>query len=226
MKFLLKLLFSLLATLLGLVAAYALAATVLSYIPVNGEQPVATEGVEIYITTNGVHADFTVPVATPLIDWRNQLPLQDYKAADESFQYIAFGWGDKGFYLKTPQWKDLTLSTAVNAILLPSPTAMHVTYFRRAPTVGEDSRLIYLTPEQYQQLVQYILESFEKSEQGSLLLIRDAGYSTYDNFYEANGSYSLFYTCNNWVNQGLREIGIKTSLWTPFDWGIMYHLSN
>ena len=224
MKLLLKLLLSILASVLGLICFYILVALVLSYIPVNAQRPAAAKDVAVYITTNDVHADFTVPVATTIIDWQNHLNLQDYRGANESFQYVAFGWGDKGFYLHTPQWTDLTFSTAANALLLPSPTAMHVTFFRQAPAAGEDSRMLYLSQEQYQQLVHYILESFERGENGNVVLIRDAGYSAYDNFYEAEGSYSLFYTCNNWVNEGLKKIGVKTSLWTPFDRGIMYHL--
>lgn len=224
MKQLFKLLLSIGASLLGLTLLYVLIALLLSLIPVNTREPVATTGVEIYITTNGVHADFTVPVANATIDWRNYLNLQDYKGANESFRYVAFGWGDKGFYLHTPQWSDLTFSTAVNAILLPSPTAMHVTYFRQAPAVGEDSHRLYLSQEQYQQLVRYIQNSFEQTEDGNIMLIKNAGYSTHDNFYEAKGSYSFLYTCNNWVNEGLKKIGIKTAVWTPFDKGIMHHL--
>lgn len=224
LKRLLQLLLSLIASLLGLISLYTLVAVVLSVIPVNEEGPAATEGIAVYITTNGVHADFTVPVATPTLDWRQYFPLEVFPGARAGAEYLAFGWGDKGFYLHTPRWSDLTLSTAVNAILLPSPTAMHVTYYRSAPAVGENCRKLYLSQEQYRQLVHYILNSFEKDREGQPQPIEGAGYTAADNFYEARGSYSLFYTCNNWVNEGLKKTGIRTSLWTPFDKGIMYHL--
>ncbi len=224
MKTLLRILLHLLAGLLGLLVLYLIVAAVLSVIPVNSKAPVASQGIAVYITTNGVHADFTLPVVTPAVDWRELMLLEDYRGANPSFQYIAFGWGDKGFYLQTPQWKDLTLSTAVHALLLPSPTAMHVTYLRHPPPPGADSRKLYLSQAQYQQLVAYILAGFSKGEKNGLILIDHAGYTTYDNFYEANGSYSLLYTCNNWVNEGLKKIGIKTAVWSPFDKGIMYHL--
>lgn len=224
MQTLLKFLMRLLAGLLGLVLLYLAVALILSLIPVNTAAPVASEGIPLYITTNGVHADFTVPVATATIDWRNHMLLKDYKGAREHFQYIAFGWGDKGFYLHTPLWEDLTLSTAANALLLPSATAMHVTYLRHPPAPGEDSHLLYLSEAQYEQLVAYILESFSKTAAGSPRLIPNAGYTTYDNFYEARGSYSLLYTCNNWVNEGLKKIGVRAAVWAPFDKGIMYQL--
>lgn len=224
MKRLLKILFGFVTAILGLTVLYGLFALVLSLIPVNAGAPQATEGIEIYITSNGVHTDFNVPVVSAAIDWRRHFSVQDYAGADASFQRIAFGWGDKGFYLRTPSWSDLTFATAVNALFLPSPTAMHVSYYRRSPLPDENSRKLYLSPEQYQQLIDYILKDFEKTANGEIMLIPDAGYGPYDNFYEAEGSYSLFYTSNNWVNEGLKEIGVKTALWSPFDKGIFYHL--
>ncbi|MBW3546277.1 MAG: DUF2459 domain-containing protein, partial [Bacteroidetes bacterium] len=112
MKKLLKIFLRLLAGFLGLIVLYLIVAALLSIIPVNSDAPVVNKEVPVYITTNGVHADFTVPVVTPVIDWRNHMLLKDYEGAQEHFQYIAFGWGDKGFYLHTPQWEDLTFSTA------------------------------------------------------------------------------------------------------------------
>lgn len=224
MKLLLKLILGLVATLLGAVVLYVGVGLLLSIIPVNTQTPRATEGVAVYITTNGVHADFTVPVVTAQHNWHDYLDPAEYRGVNRSFEYIAFGWGDKGFYLQTPQWSDLTPSTAIHALFLPSPTAMHVTYYRRAPGTGENSRLLYLNQGQYQKLVEYIQASFEKGADGSPLLIADAGYTAYDNFYEAEGSYTLLYTCNNWVNEGLKKIGVRAALWSPFDWGIMYQL--
>ena len=51
----------------------------------------------------------------------------------------------------------------------------------------------------------------------------DAVYGKNDAFYEANGSYSLFHTCNTWANNGLKACGQKACFWTPFDSGIFYH---
>lgn len=226
MKFILKLLISLTASLIGLTTCYLLVALLLSLIPVNAHKQAVPfeEGVAIYITTNGVHADFTVPVHTSLINWQQHFKLKDFKGADHNFRYIAFGWGDKGFYLNTPSWQDLTLSTAVSALFVPSPTAMHVTYYRHAPAPGENVKEVLLSREQYRLLLQYIQSSFQQTTDGQLMLIAHAGYTSSDNFYEAKGCYSLLYTCNNWVNEGLKKIGVKTSLWTPFDWGILYQL--
>ena len=224
MKLFLKLILSVLSTILGLVILYVFVGLLLSVIPVNTQAPMAEEGVAVYITTNGVHADFSVPVVTSTLDWRDYLPPADYSGVHTGFQYISFGWGDKGFYLQTPHWSDLTAATAVNALLLPSPTAMHVTYYRQPPSSRQEQRMLYLSQAQYQKLVEYIKASFEKGPAGEPILIPNAAYSPYDNFYEAKGSYTLLYTCNNWVNEGLKKIGVRAAVWSPFDWGIMYQL--
>lgn len=47
------------------------------------------------------------------------------------------------------------------------------------------------------------------------------GYSVLDDFYKAKGSYSLIKTCNTWVNSGFKYSGLRASLWTPFDFGLI-----
>ena len=50
------------------------------------------------------------------------------------------------------------------------------------------------------------------------------GYNSYDSFFEAKGSFSFYRTCNIWVNKALKVIGVKTSIWSPFDFGVLHHL--
>jgi hypothetical protein len=48
-------------------------------------------------------------------------------------------------------------------------------------------------------------------------------YGKHAAFYEAKGSYNLFYTCNTWANQALKAANQKAALWTVLDKGIFYH---
>jgi len=41
---------------------------------------------------------------------------------------------------------------------------------------------------------------------------------------KTTGSFSLFNTCNVWVNKALKVTGIETSVWSPFDFGVLHHL--
>jgi uncharacterized protein (TIGR02117 family) len=127
------------------------------------------------------------------------------------------GWGDKGFYLETPEWSDLKASVAFKAATGLSTTAIHATYYKKMK-IGADCKSIIISEEQYQRLINYITESFQKDASENFLPIEtNANYSETDAFYEANGSYSLFHTCNTWANNGLKASGQKCCLWTPMD---------
>jgi len=47
-------------------------------------------------------------------------------------------------------------------------------------------------------------------------------YKNNEDFYEAKGSYSPIKTCNTWVNNGLKQSGIKASYWTLLDYGLLH----
>lgn len=65
------------------------------------------------------------------------------KGKNTDFNYIAFGWGDKGFYLDTPTWADLKFSTAFKAAFWMGQSAMHTTYYREVKE-GEDCKRLCL----------------------------------------------------------------------------------
>lgn len=179
------------------------------------------EELYIYVKSNGVHTDICMPAETELCCWTSFVPLEDYPDVS-NFDFFTVGWGDKGFFLDTPEWSDLTVSTAVNAAFLPSSTAMHVDYGVE-PEESAYCRKVYITKDQFIRIEKYIKASFLQSENG-VLLIQGKGYGTSDNFYEARGSYHLFNTCNTWVNHALKEAGINTSVFAALPDGIMNHL--
>lgn len=190
--------------------------SLLSYKEIIARENQEEEEIIIYLSTNGVHTDFVLPVTTAIVDWRTKVELQG-----RAVRWVAFGWGDKGFYIDTPTWSDLRATTALQAISGLGASAMHVTTYA-AFAAGEDRVKLTLTPTEYQTLVHYIDASFDK-EQGRYKPINVQGYEVTDAFYEAKGSYSLFYTCNTWVNQGLKQCNQKAALWTLHDQGIFRH---
>lgn len=200
---------------------YILSALVLGSVPVNSSYAQTTQGIEIFVTNNGVHTDLVLPVKTRYIDWRDRLHVQDYAGADSTFTHVSFGWGDRKFYMETPEWKDLTLTTAITALFWPTRTAMHVEYIARPLQKNKHQQPVVVTEEQYQALVQYLLDSFQQEPDGEFLLIEGKGYNDRDNFYEATGKFHLFKTCNVWVNGGLKAMGYRTALWTPFSFQVM-----
>jgi uncharacterized protein (TIGR02117 family) len=177
--------------------------------------------VEIFIQSNGVHTDFCLPTQVANFDWKTLVPIEDYRF-NKAFSYISLGWGDKGFFLDTPTWDDLTFETAFTAAFLPSPTAMHVSYLDEKPKLSDHLANCYITTDEYFKLVDYIKSSF-KLINNQVELIPNRGYGLYDKFYEANASYHLFNTCNAWTNRGLKLIGVKTGIYALSADGIMRH---
>ena len=204
--------------------AYLGVVTLLSYITVNGEIRKVKKDVSIYILTNGVHTDIVLPLKNEHFDWSKQVNPADTKSKDTSFNYVAMGWGDKGFYLETPTWADLKVSTALKATTGISTSAMHVTFYKNMKE-NVSCKKIQISSENYNKLIAYLNKSFQTQSGKFLKIETDAVYGKNDVFYEAKGSYSLFYTCNSWANQALKAANQKAALWTITDTGIFRHYS-
>jgi uncharacterized protein (TIGR02117 family) len=175
----------------------------------------------IYVQSNGIHTDVCLPTQTDDVNWLLYISPEHY-SKNFSFEYVTIGWGDKGFFLDTPTWADLKVSTALNAAFLPSTTAMHVKYSKE-PKVSTTRKKVFLDREDYLKMTKYIKRSF-KTKDNAIELIGGKGYSNDDNFYEANKSYHMFRTCNRWTNRVLKEANIKTGVFALFPNGIISHL--
>lgn len=206
--------------LLGIIVVYILATLILSHIPLNASPKISND-VAIYIKSNGVHTDIVVPLKNDVKDWSKEILYTHTKAQDSQMEFVAFGWGDKGFYLDTPRWADLKASTAFKAAFYMGTSAMHTSFYK---TLAEDKDCvkIFISKQDYKYLVAYISDSFAY-EDAKLLWIENRSYGRFDAFYEANGKYSLFYTCNTWANNALKAANQKAALWTPYDDGIFTH---
>ncbi len=207
---------------IGIVVVYLVAAVILSAIPVNRTSDVKGK-IEVYLLSNGVHTDLVVPYRNHLKDWSAEVKPEHFSLPDTTYRYLAFGWGDKAFYLETPNWSDLKVQTAFNAAFGLGPSAVHTTFFRSL-IENEDCIKLRLSEEQYLKLVRFIEDTFDRGKTGETVQINTNGlYGPHDAFYKANGRYNLFKTCNTWTNQGLKVSGQKACLWTPFDKGIFWH---
>ena len=212
---------------LGLLCAtilYGIMTVLLSWLPINRNFKNYDEGIDIFIISNGVHVDFVLPIEKMIGNWTEIINAKDYGYSKEELKYVGFGWGDRGFYLEIEKWADMTFKVAFNAIFLPSPTLMHLTAYNNVPTEKKECEKLTITPTQFAQLCDYISNSFYRDKSNQVTFLADKGYTPHDNFYEAKGSYHMFNTCNFWVNRGLQIIGIRTSIWSPLEKGIFYHL--
>ncbi|MEO7523560.1 MAG: TIGR02117 family protein [Ferruginibacter sp.] len=205
---------------IGFVLLYLLTAFCLSRITVDKDKD-GTNELAIYIKTNAVHTDIVMPLRNDQRDWSREIKFSNTHVKDTAtIKYVAMGWGDKGFYLETPTWGDLKFSTAFKAAFALSTTAIHATFY--ADLVEDEScKKIMISKDQYSRLLKYIDESLQHDALGHVIYIAtNANYGNTDAFYEANGSYSMFRTCNSWANTALKKCGQRACLWTAFDTGI------
>lgn len=203
----------LLLTLLALPLLYFVISFITTYIPINLMQIHKGTPDSIYLHSNGVHLDIALH--------KDQMDSGLFKGLiemDKPAQYYSFGWGDENFYLNTPEWSDLTVSTAFKAAFLKSPSLMHVT---RYESVQPDWKKVPLDRYKLSEVKQLLSETFTKDSLDQVIILDGKGYSTRDDFYRANGHYHLFNTCNSWANEIFKQSGLRACLWTPFDFGLL-----
>lgn len=201
---------------------YISAAFTLSKITVNSESDLQAQEIPIYIKTNGVHTDIVVPAKNIIKDWTQEIRFENTQAKDSTAQFIAFGWGDKGFYLDTPEWSDLKASTAFNAAFGLGNSAMHTTFYKSVRE-SNDCIKVMISKENYQKLSDYIESSFQFDSTQNPIFITATTYGKNDSFYQAKGKYNLFHTCNSWANGALKASNQKAAFWTVTDTGIFCH---
>jgi uncharacterized protein (TIGR02117 family) len=175
--------------------------------------------VPVWLRTNGVHADLVLPAHAPF-DFTREFPRTalidpNREASVLSYNWIAFGWGDRAFYLNTPTWADLDAAISWRALTAQGPSAMHVEYVRRP--LDYDARPLWLSGGEYARLVAYVRAGFRRDAVGAPIRIDHPGYFATDAFFEGVGSYSAVLTSNEWVRRGLAQAGVRTARWAPFD---------
>jgi uncharacterized protein (TIGR02117 family) len=203
------------------ILVYGMLSFIIPYIPYpsgsgeNREEPRYT----VYLLSNGVHTDIVLP-----LDSSQNYFVQSIKPpSNQAYRYMAIGWGDKGFYLNTPTWADLTFSTAFKALFGLGGSAMHCTWYTEM-IEGEKCKAIRLNEIQYQLLCNRIETQFKRNQKEPIP-IEGYTYGNHDRFFEAKGRYSFFYSCNTWTNSVLKEGQVSTAIWTLYPKPLFHHLS-
>lgn len=203
--------------------AYMVAGLVGGAIPANRGWVEAESGIPVWIEDNGIHTGIVLPLVGPAdiagADWRDLISPHD--ARDPAYgrhSHVAFGWGDRDFYVNTPRWRDLRPMTVVNAAIGSSRTVMYVERIAE-PRPAPHVRRVRLRPDEYARLVGFIRGSFDVGPSGRAHA--QPGYGAHDSFYAAKGRYTAFNTCNTWTGRALRRAGVRLGVWTPFSVTVM-----
>lgn len=170
----------------------------------DGPPPVirATGGDRVVaVTADDWHAAIVLPreavVATGLLPEAGDFP-------DAAF--LEFGWGDRTYYPS----RDKTLVMTLGAALTDTPAIMHVAGLAVTPAEDRRSREIVeigLDEAAFRRLVAAIAATLERPDDGRASPVSDGLYPG-SLFYNAEGSFHLFNTCNTWVARMLEAAGV------------------
>lgn len=203
---------------IGFAISYFACVLLGAFTPANPDWVEPEQGITLYVETNGMHAGLLLPVAGGGNDWRDIIRPEHFAVPYADATYYRFGWGNREFYQKVPYVEDATVPIVFRALFTPAPSAIHVDQ-ELNPVESDYVRKLVVTPEQYQLIVRMIRAKFRYNDDGSVQPI--AGNTATESFYEAEGAYHMFETCNVWTNKLLKQAGVKTGQWTPFQGGVM-----
>jgi len=172
--------------------------------------------VVIYIGENEISANHKISITNHGLHTGIVLSSQD---ANEFMPFLLdrfgevpfyeFGWGDKMFY----QAKEVTVGLAIQAVFWPTDSVVRVVavysepsnYFPEAEVIE-----LILKESQMKSLNQFISTSFFRNSKGEVTTTSD-GYYKNSQFYQGEGDYYLFNTCNKWTAKALRSAGLDIS---------------
>ena len=201
-----------------LFGSYPLAAWIGSSIPTNRTVPPPSDGVQVLIASNGVHTAIVVPIVNEDQDWRALFPTTDVADPAQPYTDMALSWGERTVFLETATWADLKLSTVAHIVfgglVGGGDSVIHAERFVR-PAPDDDFRPLLLSHAQYRALSAAIAHDFDPAGQ------RVHGYGGNDTFYASRERYTALRTCNTWVGEKLRGVGVPMGAWTPLAGGVM-----
>jgi uncharacterized protein (TIGR02117 family) len=206
-----------------LIFLYLVYAVGMLFLSVSGKEATTEAKIEIYVHSNGFHTDIMVPAYDTLTSahWMDRFHEQGLDTHFADCRYIAFGWGNKDFYIESFDKSFPSLATTLKAIFIPDDALMHVEFMDHIPAESARTAKICLTGEQYFRLCNYISSYFTSETGSGKWEFYIAGYGPDDFFYKANGRYHMFHTCNDWTNDGLRVAGATHTCKAPFAENIM-----
>jgi uncharacterized protein (TIGR02117 family) len=134
-------------------------------------------------------------------------------------RFIEVGWGDRAFY-ETP---DAGAWLAIKAAFGSERSALHVMGFDRAPAEFPGAELVPLELSEagMDALARFVSATYARDAAGDPI---DAGpgLAPLSRFYAATRRYSIAYTCNSWVAEGLHVAGCPaTGAWPVTAGGLL-----
>ena len=177
----------------------------------------------IFVLSNGFHSDIALPVKDGLAPHGLPVLASDLPGGLRDTRYLIVGWGSQTAYTSLLALSDLTAGIIVKALAFDR-SVVHVLPSSGTPR-GEGVYRLDLDDTQYERLIDFIAGTFEIKGNGQVELLHGVTQGFGDVFYRAIPRFSVFYGCNAWTGQALREAGVPVGYWTPFAQSIEWNMN-
>ena len=151
---------------------------------------------KVYVIDHGIHTALVVETR----DIVDRLGLQD--SFYSRFRFVEIGRGDAGFY----QEEEPQFSTTLKALFFSTPAVLHLRAYNSPPNRRYPLSYtleVRLSKRALEKLMDVIASSFVFNNLKAIELAK--GSDEYSRFYQARGSYHMFYTCNNWTADMIQQ---------------------
>ncbi len=219
----LKVLCVLALSLAGIVAAYLIAAVVGTVWTAPASPGVKTDTSHtIYVLSNGFHSDIALPVVGGQAPHGIPVAGEDLPAGLQGTQYLITGWGSQTAYTSLLAVSDLTVEIIAKALFFDR-SVIHIQPYS-GPMSGKGIYRLELGDAQYQKLIAFIAQTFSTDDEGRAEPLSGITQGFGDVFYRAHPRFSMFYGCNAWTGEALRQAGVSVGRWTPFAQSIEWNM--
>lgn len=201
-----------------LIGLFMASAWIGSSLPANAGWKQPSEGIDIFVETNGVHVSLIVPLVAGgenLTDLIHPDQLSDPALYGT---HAMIGWGHAGVYRHARTWADVRSGDVASAIIGSDDVLLHV-YQITDPHAGAYTKRVRVSAAQYHRIIAQIRHSFRLGADGRSIAF--PAYAPDNLFYAARGHYNAVHTCNEWTGTVLRRAGVRVGRWTPFAGGVM-----
>ena len=201
-----------------IIGFYLSAALIGSFVPANPGWREPTQGVDIFVETNGVHVSLIVPITAAGEDLSDLVRPDQLSNPMLYGTHAMIGWGHGAVYRNAETWKDVSFADLIGAVIGSDFTTLHI-YHLTNPRRLPHRKTLRVSARQYLSIITQIRASFRLDKGGRS--IAHPAYSPNNVFYDATGHYSALYTCNTWTGAVLKNAGVRIGVWTPLPGGIM-----
>lgn len=210
---------------LGLCGLYLLGAGIGGFVPgPQNMQPKENEqsSIHVLLVSGPIHYDFALPLTAETRSVFGDLSEAGIAMQDPRAKWLLVGWGAREFYTTTGGHGDLNLQ-AIWRAATGDASVLRVDLWGALPE-GHSLPHIELTSTEYTALLRAIRASFASGQDAQPIAIDASGFTASDRFFEAEGRFHLFRTCNTWVSRMIRSAGLDFGAWMPTPYAVRLSL--